>query len=239
MADPPTRAELRSQSRPRSRVGVVIGAAVLVVIAVGAGVLIFGGSGDDSSDDGGSVARPVAHTNVTIEAGEVTADSAGPPVTVSAELADGVIGTIGDYLEVATVEPLRSGAPAGDLAPVFAGAALSRASGLDRPALVDEGLPKVSSDLDVVAQPVAITGLGDQDGNLVALTATIDLDITAAAQGKDRPLHIVRTGYFVLSPDAAGAWKVSAYRIGVTRDRGSLDATTSTVAGAPAAGGAK
>lgn len=233
MADSPTRAELHSQSRRRSRVAIAAGAAVLVVLVVVAGFVLFAGGGDDSSDDV-SAARPVAHTNVTLEAGEITADSAGPPVTVSPEVADGVIDTIGDYLEVATVEPLRSGAPAGDLASVFDAGALARANGIDRPALVDEGLPKVSSDINLVAQPVAITGLGDQDGNLVALTASIDLDVNAAAQGKAKPLHIVRTGYFVLSPDVTGTWKVSAYKIAVTRDGGSLDATTTTIAGASA-----
>ncbi|MET0628307.1 MAG: hypothetical protein ABW033_07615 [Acidimicrobiia bacterium] len=236
MTDSPTRVERRAQSRSRSRTGLMIGAAVLVVIAVVVGVVLFAGGGDDSSDGGGgSTATPGADTNVTLEAGEVTADSAGPPVTVSQDIADGVIDTIGDYLQVATVAPLRSGEPAGDLAPVVDGAALAPVSGVDRPALVDEGLPKVSTDLDVVAQPVAITGLGDQEGNLVALTATINVDITAAAEGKAKPLHIVRTGYFVLSPDAAGAWKVSAYKMGVTRDGGTLDATTTTAAATPAA----
>ncbi len=62
--------------------------------------------------------------------------------------------------------------------------------------------PKVTGDLTVSAKPVAITGLGDQDGNLVAVTATVDLDISAAAATeKAAPLHIVRTGSFVLSPD--------------------------------------
>lgn len=235
MTDSPTRVERREQSRQRSRIGLVIGAAVVVVVAVVAGVLLLAGSGDDSSSgSGGSAARPVAHTNVTLQAGDVTAESAGPPVSVSSELADGVISTIGDYLKIATVQPLRTGQPAGDLAPVFDGAALGRAEGPDRPALVDEGLPKVASELDVVAKPVAITGLGDQDGNLVALTATLDLDITAAAPGKEKPLHIVRSGYFVLSPDASGSWKVSAYKVNVSRDGGTLDATTTTVAATPA-----
>jgi len=234
MTDSPTRAERRAQSKSRSRTWLIIGAVALVVVAVAAVALLL--TNDSSSDHstGKTASRTVANTKVTIAPGEVTADSAGAPVTVDATRASGVVTTIGDYVETAIVKPLRTGQPAGDLSGVFDTAALARATGVDRAALVDEGLPKVTGDLTVAAKPVAITGLGDQDGNLVAVTATVDLDISAPAAAKKAvPLHIVRTGSFVLTPDLGGTWKVSAYSMNVTRDGGGIDSPTTTVATTP------
>ena len=234
MQDSPTRAERRAQDQQqrRSRAWVAIGTAVVVVVvAVVVGVLVFSG-GDDASDDGGQGAsRSVANTNVSLEAGEVTADSAGPPVTVSPEITARVIDLIGDYLEIATVEPLRNQQPAGDLSGIFETAALARATGADRAVLVDEGLPAVTGDLDVVAKPVAITGLGDQSGNLVLVTATVDLDINGETKDENGQLHIKRFGSIVLTPDPAGAWKVSAYRLYVERSGGGLGVATTAAAG--------
>ncbi|MFI5046802.1 MAG: hypothetical protein ACHQIG_07030 [Acidimicrobiia bacterium] len=231
MSDSPTRAERRaqSQSRSRSRTGVVIGAALVFIAAVVVGAILLAGGGSSSSGGNGAAApHRVANTNVTLQAGEVTADSAGAPVTVSDAQASGVIDTMSHYLQTAIVDPLRTGLPAGDLAGVFDTAALARANGVDRAALVDDGLPKVTGSLKMTAKPVAITGLGDQGGNLVAITATLDLDVRAAATGKATPLHIVRTGSFVLSPDATGAWKVSAYDMTVTRDGDGVDIPSTT-----------
>jgi hypothetical protein len=231
----PTRVERRAQEKRRSRVGLAVAAGVVVVVAaVVVGILVSSG-GDDSGDGGGggeSASRPVANTNVTLEAGEVTADSAGPPVTVTPEIADGVIDLIGNYLEIATVEPLRNAQPAGDLSGVFDVNALARVNGADRGVIVDEGLPEVTGDLDVIAKPVTITGLGDQNGNLVLVTATVDLDITGDTDAAGGPLHIIRFGSFVVSPDAAGTWKVSAYKLYVERSGAGLGGTTTTVAGA-------
>jgi hypothetical protein len=231
--EPSSRSERRAQPQRRSHAGLVIGGAILAFVAVivVVAVVAFAGGDDDAGDDGGDASRPVANTNVRLELGEVTADSAGAPVTVSPEVADGVVGVIGRYLEVATVEPLRTAAPAGDLSGIFDAAALARVNGADRAALVDEGAPEVTGDLDVVAQPVAVTGLGDQDGKLMLVTATIDLDVTGATAAKGPPLHILRTGYFVLAPDPAGVWRVSAYSITVGREGGGIDATTTTVGG--------
>ena len=87
----------------------------------------------------------IANTDVTLEVGEVTADSAGPPVTVSGDQAKAVVDAVGTYLETAIVEPLRTGQPAGDLATVFAPVALARVNGADRAAMVDEGETSVNS----------------------------------------------------------------------------------------------
>lgn len=228
-----TRAERRAQQRT-SRTWIAVGTAVVVVIAaVVVGVLVFSG-GDDASDDGdgGSASRPVANTNVTLEAGEVTADSAGPPLSVAPEITNGVIDLIGRYVELATVEPLRTQQPVGDLAGIFDTPALAQATGPDRALMVDEGLPEVTGDLDVVADPIAITGLGDQSGNLVLVTAELNLDIQGVTAAEGPPLHIKRFGYVVVAPDAAGTWKVSSYKLYVERTGGGLEAATSTTVAA-------
>jgi hypothetical protein len=228
MAESPSRVERRVRSRKRSRTGVAIGSAIVVIVAAAVvGILVFSGGDGASSGHGSTADRPSADTNVSVEVGEVSADSAGPPVTVSTDVADRVIDLMGNYREIATVEPLRTAQPAGDLSGVFDAAALARANGVDRPTLVDDGLPQVTGDLDVVVEPVAITGLGDQDGNLVAVTASVNVDVTGGTAA-EAPLGIKRFGYFVLVPDPAGVWKVSSYSIVVTRDGGGLDATTST-----------
>jgi hypothetical protein len=228
MTDPTTRAERRTQSRRPGRTAAVVGAGCVAIAAVVVAILLVTGG----SDDGGNASstRRVADTKISLTKGEVTADSAGPPVAVPAELADHVVTLVGDYIETATVKPLRSGEPVGDLSGVFSAPALARVNGLDRPAFVDDGIPKVTGDLNVVAQPVAITGLGDQDGHLVALTAAIGIDVTSQKQGKVAPLHITRTGYFVLTPDATGTWTVSAYKIVAGRGGDGIDTTTTTVA---------
>ena len=235
MDDGLTRAARRAQSRPRSRTGLVIGGALVVIVAVAVGAVLLlsgGSSSDDSASSGGdtSASRDVANTKISLAAGDVTAESTGPPVTVSPQQTAGVIDVVGDYIETAIVKPLRTGQPAGDLGSVFGAAALARATGVDRAVLVDEGIPKVTGDLTVSAKPVTITGLGDQDGHLVAIAATVDLDVTATPVGKALPLHIVRGGSFVLTPDASGAWRVSAYQVLVTRDGGGIDAPTTTAA---------
>lgn len=228
MTDPTTRAERRVQSHRPGRTAAVVGAGCVVIAAVVVAILLASGGSDD--DDSASSKRRVAATNISLTTGEVTADSAGPPVTVPADLAEHVVTLVGDYIEIATVKPLRTAAPAGDLAGVFSPPALARVNGIDRPAFVDDGIPKVTGDLNVVVQPVAITGLGDQDGHLVALTAAIGIDVIAPTRSAVAPLHITRTGYFVLTPDATGTWTVSAYKLVVGRGGAGIDPTTTTVA---------
>ena len=59
-------------------------------------------------------------------------------------------------------------------------------------------------------------------------TATIDLDIQGVTTTKADPLRIVRKGDLVLSPDASGAWKVTAFNIAVARSGGGIDAPATT-----------
>ena len=161
---------------------------IVAVVAVGAVLLLGGGS---SSDDGQqrhrSVARDVANTNLTLAAGDVTAESAGPPVTVcAASRPSGVI----DIHRATTSRPRSSSrcAPGSLPATSSACSTLRRSparTGVDRAALVDEGHPegdrRPHGDRQAGRDHRASA---TRTAHLVAITATVDLDISAAPVGK-------------------------------------------------------
>jgi hypothetical protein len=221
--------ERRERVRRRNRV-IGIGAGVLAVIVAVVVVLVAVGGGSDDSTSSSTAPVTAQHGNsVELPLGDVSAESAGPAVTVTPETSQRVISAIGDYVKGATVQPLRSGTPAtADLATVFDAGTLTRATTTDRGVVFDEGLPKVTGPLDVVAQPISLVGLGDQGGNLTLVTAAVLLDVKGQTAVKGGPLHIVRRADFVLAPDGTGAWKVTAYDMVVTRDGAGLDTTTTT-----------
>jgi hypothetical protein len=228
----PSRAERRGSARDRQRKllfgigGVVLALAVIALIVV----LVSGGGDDKEATKKPAASQPIPGTNVTLELGDVSADSAGPPAQFTPEQAQAVLKVMRDYLTIATVEPLRSAKPAGDLAGVFDPGAVATVNGADRAVMVDESLPKVTGDLDVAAQPVTIVALADQTGAIVLATAKLDVDITGATDVKGGPLHILRKGDFVLAPDASGTWKVTEYNVAVARSGAGLDPTTTTAA---------
>ena len=139
------------------------------------------------------------------------------------------------------MQPLRSAKPAtADLAAVFDPTTLAPATTTDRGVVFDEGLPKVTGDLDVVSQPIAIVGLGDQSGNL----ALVQRGRARRRQGPDRRPRTTRStscarADLVLAPDAGGAWKVNAYSMVVTREGGGLGTPTTTTSSTATTGAAK
>jgi hypothetical protein len=200
-----------------------IGFAVIAALGLAA---CSGGGSDSSSKPTTTVAKG---THLEMKLGDVSAASAGPAVTVSAEQAQQVLDALTTYVKDATVEPLRSGKPAkADLAAVFDATTLTPATTTDRGVVFDEGLPKVIGDLDVVSSPVTIVGLGDLTGNLALVTAAFVVDAKGPTAIKGNPLHISRHADLVLAPDGAGGWKITSYDMLVTRDGGGLDATTTT-----------
>jgi hypothetical protein len=172
-------------------------------------------------------------TKVDLALGDVSADSAGAPVTIAADQSQHVLDALTTYVKGATVQPLRSAKPAtADFGTVFDAATLASATTTDRGVLLDEGLPKVTGDLTVTSQPVTLLGLGDQSGNLTLITAALSVDVTGATKVKDAPLHVIRNANFTLQPDPAGTWKITAYDVIVVRDGAGLSPTTTS---APAA----
>jgi hypothetical protein len=199
--------------------GVVIAAIVVTVLALG-------GSGNDrgSGKKQSEAAGPT--TTITLQAGDISTESAGPPTSFSSEQAQQVLSTIRTYVNEAIVKPMRSGAPAGDLSTVFDQGTLARVTGADRGVMLQEGMPKVTGDLTVTAKPIAFVGLGDQGGKLVLVSAALQLAIDGKIAGSAAPLHVEQNGDFVFAPDASGAWKVTSYSMAITRSGGGIDVTT-------------
>jgi hypothetical protein len=226
---PATRAERRELTRKRTRM--LTGAAVALVALIAlAGVAIvgLGGGSDDKTAGPATTSTAGPGITITLEAGDLATDSAGPATSFSTSQAQQLLATIRSYVEQAVVKPLRSGEPAGDLSSVFDAGTLARVAGVDRAVMVEEGLPKVTGDIDVVAKPVSFMGLGDQSGNLVLVTASVQFTVDGSIAGVKAPLHVDQRGDLVLAPDASGAWKVTAYRMAVTRSGGGVDTTTSS-----------
>ncbi len=226
---PQTGPQTPGPQTPRRRwLVIAISGTVVAVVALVLALTLGGGS-----DRAPSAHRTVTTTapvgdHVSIVLGKVSADSVGPPVTITPQQSQQVLDLVDRYVKEATVVPLRSGQPVtGDLSTVFDPAALAKITGADRAIALDEGLPRVTGDLDVVANPVNIVGLGDQ-GNVVVLTASFEVDMTGPTHVEGPPLHIERRVDFVLSPDAAGAWRVTSYNMVVTRAGSGLDPTTTT-----------
>jgi hypothetical protein len=236
----PTRTNTRHARARRRRVAVAT-ALVLALVLV-AGIVAASCSGGDDSDDAKSKSTTTTkpETKIDIRLGDVSADSAGAPVTVSADQAQHVLDALTTYVKGATVQPLRSGTPAtADFGAVFDPATLASATTTDRAIVLDEGLPKVTGNLTVTAQPVTVLGLGDQSGNLTLATASLVLDVTGVTKVKGDPLHVVRQANFVLQPDPSGTWKITSYDMVVSRGGAGLTPTTTTTPASTTTGAKK
>ena len=104
-----------------------------------------------------------------------------------------MVDTVKQYVQTATVDPLRDGRGAGEIAPLFTAAAAARAQGPDRAVLVDEGLPAATADITAKAVPVAITVLADQNGDLV-LASTRAWSSPSTPRRPKGPVQIHRVG---------------------------------------------
>jgi len=138
--------------------------------------------------------------------------AATPPPGRAEQVRDQVMATLDGYLRVATLDPVVSGAPVGDLGPFFTAAAAARLGGSDRPALVDEGLPPVSEPRPSAA--VGLRALVGPDGQLLVVAALVDIKVAGLVEGQ--PLAMTRQGTFVLIDE--GGWKIDGYELRVTRD---------------------
>lgn len=137
----------------------------------------------------------------------------------------GVLDTLNHYLDAATLTPLSTGGPAGDLAPLFMSAAADRVTkGPDRAALIDEGLPS-TNDLKSDAAVATLTALAGSDGVVSVVSAALDLRLSGQANGA--PVKVSRSGDLVLLPEG-GTWKIDGYDIRASRTVG--DAVTTTTA---------
>jgi hypothetical protein len=223
----PSRAERRENSQRRTRLLLGIGGGI-VAIAVIAVVIALVAGGGDSKKSAGSPTTAAPSTTANLSLGNVSTESAGPPAQLTPDQAQAVLKVVTDYVHTATIDPLRTAKPAGDLSGLFTAGALAQVTGPDRAVMVDEGLPRVTGDLTVNAKPVDVVGLADQGGAIVLATAALDLDITGDAHVRAGPLHVIRRGSLVLAPDPTGAWKVTSFDVAVARSGAGIDPTTTT-----------
>src|SRR5436190_5806600 len=132
MDEEPSRSEQRASARDRRRKLLFgIGGAVLALAVIALVIaLVSGGGGDDETAKKKPAAtQPIPGTKLTLQVGDVSADSAGPPAQFTPEQAQAVLKVMRDYLTIATVEPLRSAKPAGDLGGVFDPGAIATVNG--------------------------------------------------------------------------------------------------------------
>lgn len=201
---PPT---LQRRASRRSRILALLGA-LLAVVLIGLTVWAVFLRGDSSEGTG-------PHgTKVEVPAGEVFGDTVGEPLPFPEDQRQLLVEQVKNYVETASVEPLRSGLPATGLEQVFDAGAVLSLRGPDGTVLLDQGLPTVTGKLTAIAQPVAIYALADAGGNWVMASAQVTLDVTGGVE--DGKIRIHREGELLFVPDA-GAWKVTAYDMFVER----------------------
>ena len=205
------RTDRRHDSR-RRKIFALAGAAVVVVLLLVAVWAIF--LRDDGDSGGEDEASGTGPTVVQVDSGDVVSETVGPAAPFPEDQRDVIVQQVRDYIEAATVEPLRSGKAAKGLEKIFDPAALTALQGPDGAVMLDQGLPKVTGKLKAISQPVAINALADNTGAWIMASARLNLDVTGGLD--DGTLKIVRTGELLFVPDAEG-WKVTAFDITVDR----------------------
>lgn len=166
---------------------------------------------------------PGTSVGFTVTAFDV--EGAGDPASVERVKA-AVQTTFSRYLQDAVLTPLRSGGPAGELAPLFTARAAEHLAGAaDRRAFIDEGLPPAWR-IEAPVSALRLVGLADQAGQVVLVAARMDLKLLAGVPGTT--VTIDRGADLVLVADGDG-WKIDAYSVRVTRD--TPDSSTTVVAG--------
>jgi hypothetical protein len=192
------------------------------VAVAGVVIAVTGSSGDSGP-------QFKASTSVSLTAGPTTIERVDPkpglPTELSPEVRDQILAAVTKYVDEGTVVPLRKGhADNAELAQVFDAGSVTRLGGTDRVVLLDEGLPKVVGKISVTAPPVAITALENSDGNLVFVSAPLELTITA--QAEHGTIRITRKGSLVLAPDPTTGWKVTGWTMHVDRSGPGIATTT-------------
>lgn len=154
--------------------------------------------------------------DVTLTRGEIAVASAGGDVVLDEPTQQAVIEAAQQYVDIATVAPLMTGKVGDGYDALFDAAVSPNATGPDRAALTDDGIPRVKSDTAVTATPVRVDALADKDGKVLLLGATFDVDVRGVTT--DGPMTVHRTNELTYAPAEGGGWKITAYRVSVQRD---------------------
>jgi hypothetical protein len=204
-----------------------LSALVLVALVLTA---CSGGGGDDKTaetkhHEATTTTATVADLKLT--RGEVAVASAGGDVTLDEKTQQAVVDAAKSYIDAAVISPVSDGKVGKDYDGLFDSAVSANATGPDRAALTDDGIPKATKKPTVTATPVRIDALADKDGKVVLLGATFDVDVRATSAGGAVTVH--RTNELTYAPVDNG-WKITAYRVSVERatPEGSTSSTAET-----------
>ncbi len=158
--------------------------------------------------------------------------AAGTPGTLSDGDRDAIIETLRSYVTAATIDPLH-GKPVGDLAKVFAPQALASLTGVNRDAVVDDGMPK-ATDNGHGQEPSGRAHRAQRPERLRSTSSGHRSSSIVQTKAPGGPVKVLRTGEVVLSHDA-GTWKIASYKLTVDRTGAGLPApsTASTEKTAP------
>lgn len=202
---------------------------VAVALAVASAVVVAACGGDGPGE--AEPAKPATTkpeklvVAIDLEAGPTAVSSAGPEVALGPDVVEAVMDVVNGYVDVAVASPLATGKPAKDLERFFGLRVYGNVGpdGANRAALTEEGVPKATADVAIAAEPVALTALADPAGNILMVSAALDLRLKTAVEGG--PIEIVRTGELVLEP-FEGKWQITGYDLEVRRKTKSGTTTT-------------
>ena len=223
--DPEARAQRRAEeereqsSSQRRWIAVLAGVLVIAIIAVAAIVALSGGNGKKKEKD----RETVASTAVNLKVGQLQLVSVQGGGELPPDLADQVLGVIGQYVDDGIVGPLRKGtADDQKLAAIFDAGAIARLA-TDRPVLLDEGLPKATGNIKITAPPVNMLGLASGPA-VVLMTTAIDFKIKAELSSGTVTIH--RQGTLVFVRQDSGEWQITGWTLHVDRNGTGVQATT-------------
>ena len=193
----------------RARITAALAVMFLLVLSA-----CSGKTGDDKGSASATTTQPGGKPTLTWTVDGIEANGTQPPsdATMAA-----VKTTLDEYLAVAVVGPLHSGAAAGDLTSVLAPAAVERvaADPAARATLVDEGMPAATKSIAAEAATATLSSVAGPDGVTALVAARLDLRLRAIGPLVD--VKIARTGEVVLAPEG-DKWMIESFVLRTQRD---------------------
>jgi hypothetical protein len=203
----------------------------IVVVAVSAGLLVAalivfllqrGGDGDS-----GTAKKSVVSGDVQLALAGVQNANAGAPATLGDDIANQIMTTLAQYVDVGLVQPAKTGKPAADLSGLFDAGTQAAIQGADKEVLFESGQPERTGDFKPSATPVFITALSDGGGQFVLATAGFRYSAEIGVEGGT--LAITREIALTFTPEN-GQWKITGYDVSVNRQGAQVDVPTSAAA---------
>jgi hypothetical protein len=189
----------------------------ILAVALLVGLVAFGVGCTDGDEP---KAAPKVVRVVLKQAGP--ADLISPAAGIR-KLDDAVVDQVGPltqrYFDATVQEPLLTG-KRGDISKFFTATAAKDATGPDRGAVFDVGLPRVRI-LKAEGRSVQFTGYADNADRLALVVAKFVFDVS----GDGTRVHVVHRGELMVEP-LFGSWYVTGYNVITSRTTGGVTTTT-------------